>query len=266
MEVMPLPVQPSRKERLGLLPDFSARARADELMDDFSITDERLTRALDELRHVNRYLGGYATTMSALGPFLKAQARKGTKPIRILDLGTGISDIPEHVVHWADRHHIPVEVTALDANPATVRYASQVLDRRLAPPLRDCIRLAVGDALAPGFEDQRFDVVTAALFLHHLSDADAARLLQTMQRLARHGIIVNDLRRHPAAYYAIYGIGHLLPVSPMFRHDGPVSVLRGFRRDDLERLAQQAGLPHWRLSRHWAFRWRLTTLDASVAA
>jgi SAM-dependent methyltransferase len=247
------------------VPDFSVRTRSEELMDDFSITDSRLKKALDELRYVNRYLGGYTTTMAALRPFLQGQA-VCDRTVHILDLGTGIADTPEYIVQWADRNGIPVEIVALDANPATVDYASQVLDKRLTPALRSRIQLVTGNALAPGFESQRFDVVMASLFLHHFVDEDALRLLTTMQRLARHGIIVNDLHRHRAAFYSIYSIGHLLPVSPMFRNDGPVSVLRGFSREELGSLATRAGLPAWRLTWHWAFRWCLTTLQDEPAS
>lgn len=228
-------------------------------MDDFSITDDRLLRALDELRWVNRLLGGYATTMRVLAPYL--EARRG-RAVRLLDLGAGIGDYAEHIVRWADRRGLDVSVTAVDANPVTVAHARRTLDRRLPPRLRARIHVAVEDALALPYADDAFDVVMAAMFMHHFRAKDAVSLVREMNRVARDGILVNDLHRHPLAYYGILVPARLLPVSPMFRHDAPVSVLRGFRRADLEAVARDAGLDAYRIRRHWAFRWSLSTLTS----
>ncbi len=228
-------------------------------MDDFSITDDRLLRALDELRWVNRLLGGYATTMRVLAPYL--EARRG-RAVRLLDLGAGVGDYAEHIVRWADRRGLDVSVTAVDANPATVAHARRTLDRRLPPKLRAHIDVVVADALALPYADDAFDGVMAAMFMHHFEAEDAVTLVREMNRVARDGILVNDLHRHPLAYYGILVPARLLPVSPMFRHDAPISVLRGFRRADLEAVARDAGLEAYRIRRHWAFRWSLDTLPA----
>ena len=228
-------------------------------MDDFSITDDRLLRALDELRWVNRLLGGYATTMRVLAPYL--EARRG-RAVRLLDLGAGVGDYAEHIVRWADRRGLDVSVTAVDANPATVAHARRTLDRRLPPKLRAHIDVVVADALALPYADDAFDGVMAAMFMHHFEAEDAVTLVREMNRVARDGILVNDLHRHPLAYYGILVPARLLPVSPMFRHDAPISVLRGFRRADLEAVARDAGLEAYRIRRHWALRWSLDTLPA----
>ena len=118
-------------------PSFAVRTDEDEQMDDFSIDDERLTDALQQLRIVNQYLSGYSTTMSILKPYLRSRTHT-----RILDVGTGIADFPEHIVRWADRH-LPahqLEVVAIDANPVTVAYAQRTLKARLPSHLAARIR------------------------------------------------------------------------------------------------------------------------------
>lgn len=244
---------------MKLLPSFQVRTDTDELMDDFSITDERLTSALEQLRWINRLLGGYRTTMSVLAPFLRSRAGQTT---RILDLGTGIADFPEYIVRWAEAQalDILIEMTAVDANPVTVNYANTTLRQRLPQNLHSKIQVEVADALALPYADQSFDVVMGAMFLHHFAQDNAIAIVKSMQRLARHGIIINDLHRHPLAYGGIYAITHLLPVSPMMRNDGPLSVLRGFQFNDLTAIAQGAGLKKYSL--HWQlpFRWLLTTV------
>ena len=237
------------------MPDFSQRIQAVEMMDDFSIVDARLTRALDDLRWVNRWLGGYAATQSVVGPLLKE-----TRSLQVLDLGTGGADYPEHLVRWAARCGHTVEVVGVDANPHTVAYARTALDRRLPVGLRTQVEVVCADALDLPYADDAFDVAMAALFLHHFPGAEGAALLREMNRVARRGIIINDLHRHPIAYYGIQALGALTQASEMFRHDGPVSVLRGFRREELEALAEEAGLEAVRIRWHWAFRWVMDTV------
>lgn len=228
-------------------------------MDDFTIIDERLEKALDNLRYVNRFLGGYAATMARLGAVLRSHP--SGRPLRVLDLATGVADFPDYLVRWVERHGGRVEVVGLDANPVTVAYARKALDRDLPEALRRCVQVVTGDALALAYDAGAFDVCVTSLFMHHLQRDEAVTLLREMKRVARLGFVVNDLHRHPMAYYGIRTLAALLPVSPMFRNDGPISVLRGFSRADLSSIAEAAGLHRYDVRWHWAFRWTLSTLD-----
>jgi SAM-dependent methyltransferase len=242
-----------------LMPSFKVRTDQDELMDDFSITDIRLTSALEQLRWVNQFLGGYSAPMGILKPLL---LKPHTQPVRILDLGTGIADFPEFIVSWAARQSpVPnIEIVAVDANPVTVDYAQKALHLRLAPELESKIRLEVADALDLPYADHSFDVVMASMFLHHFAQDNAIAVMKSMQRIARNGIIINDLQRHPLAYAGIYSLTRILRASPMMQNDGPLSVLRGFQRKELEAIAQAAELPNCSLKWRWAFRWLLSTV------
>jgi SAM-dependent methyltransferase len=242
-----------------VFPSFQVRADDDELMDDFSITDERLTEALEQLRWVNRLLGGYRTTMTVLAPFLRARRGQVT---RILDVGTGIADFPEYIVRWAETQNLDLtlEITAVDANPATVAYAQQTLQKRLNERQRSQITLDVADALALPYPDDAFDIGMGAMFLHHFAQPKAIAIVKDLERVSRQGIIINDLHRHPLAYAGIYSLTRLLPAAPMVRNDGPLSVLRGFRADELRGIAQGAGLKDFSLRWYFPFRWLLTTV------
>lgn len=242
------------------MPSFQIRTDQDELMDDFSIQDHRLTEALEQLRPVNQFLGGYATTMAAIAPFLKSHANQ---TIRILDIGTGIGDFPEYIVRWAAAQSpsIDVEITAIDANPVTVAYAQSTLQKRLAPALLTKIKLEVADALALPYADHQFDLAIAAMFLHHFAHDNAVQIVRSMQRVASQGILINDLHRHPLAYYGIYALTRILPAVQMVRHDAPLSVLRGFTHSDLEKIATDADLSEFSLNWRYAFRWLLSTIS-----
>jgi hypothetical protein len=106
------------------------------------------------------------------------------------------------------------------------------------------------------------DVIVSALFAHHLDDAALPRFMRWMEDRARLGWMVNDLHRHAVSYHALRLAFAALPVHRFVRHDGPVSVRRGFSRDDLARSAAAAGLGPDDTEVTWwfPFRWRLARL------
>jgi len=158
-----------------------------------------------------------------------------------------------------------VEVVGVDLNPVTVGHGRAWLDHVLSPTLRRRAHIEIADALALPYPDNSFDVAHAALFLHHFHGAGAVQMLREMSRVARLGIVVNDLHRHRLAYAGIWLLSRLLRMAPMVQHDGPISVLRGFSRSELYSLAQAAGLAHPHVRWHWAFRWTLSTLPTTPA-
>jgi len=224
-------------------------------MDDLSITDGRLHDALRDLRLTNRFLGGYASTRRVLKPLVVRHSR-----LRVLDVGTGGGDSLADLVHFGHRHACRLEAVGIDLNPGAVDYARDYLDGALSPRMRRRVRVETGDALDLAAGDDAFDVAVTSLFLHHFDELDSARVLREMSRVARTGIVVNDLHRHPLAYLGVLALSRLLPASDMYRHDAPLSVRRGFRRDELAALARSANLTTPDIRWHWAFRWTLSTL------
>lgn len=229
-------------------------------MDDLTFDDEGLDRTLRQLRHVNRYLGGHRALRRAVTPLLRWWSH-GT--LTVLDLGSGLCDHTVELMEWGRRHGVSLDVTAVDANPAVVEVARTYLEGQLPPGDRKSARIITANALELPFAERSFHVVTASLFLHHFDDDRAVWLLKEMARRASVGIIVNDLHRHPLAYAGIRAIAAVLPVSPTFRHDGPLSVRRAFKPRELRAFARAAGLTNARVRRHWPFRLTLSTLPAT---
>lgn len=225
-------------------------------MDDFSHDAAQFAEALADLRLINSVLGGYRATDAVLDPLLEQRER-----LRFVDLGCGGGDLLEHVVRRGAKFDCQIDAVGIDANPAIVEWARDESDARLPSTLRDRIRIEEGDALDLDRADETFDVVHAALFVHHFHGPEMIELLDEMQRVSTEGIVVNDLHRHPAAYVGIWAVSRLLRMSPMVQHDGPISVRRGFTRSDLQALAHSAGLPSPSIRWHWAFRWTLSTVS-----
>ena len=214
------------------MPDLGQRIDTAEMMDDPTLGREEFLKAYNELGTINQYLGGVRAVQRFLPPPTKRPApTKGPPRTKrpaatrglVLDVAAGACDIGDRLTEsgrW--------QVVGLDLNSAGLSLA-----RRTFP--------VVGDAFNLPFADNTFDCVTASLFFHHLSDADCSRILRGMFRVARRRVIVNDLHRAQAAYWSIYALTRLLGSSPMVQNDGPLSVRRAFRPEELIALARRAG-------------------------
>lgn len=210
-------------------------------MDDMSINDERIDAALAELSVINRLLGG--DRVSTSGIRRTTETIPIDRPLEILDCGAGGSDL----VHALREFGRPFHVTALDLNFRACQYSRT----RLSPP-----SVVNGSALRLPFCDRSFDIVHAALFCHHFAGPELDGLLAEWSRVARVGIVINDLRRSVWAFLGITLLSSLFSRSSMVRHDGPVSVRRGFLKKELSAIASRHGTVT--ITRHWAFRWLVT--------
>lgn len=241
--------------------DFQRRSTVPEYMDYAMLDGDEVVTVLNEIEYVNRFLGGINATREALNHLLPAA---DSPSFSLLDLGTGSADIPIAMVHWARQRGMAIEITAVDFNPTICEVARQrtAAYAEITVLEADVFDLAASKpfdtATTSATTPQTFDVVHGAMFLHHFSQSQAATILRLMSDLCRHGIIVNDLHRHPLAYYSILGLGRLLSLSPMFRHDAPTSVLRGFQRSDLAVLGDMSGLTDVDITWRWPFRYVMT--------
>ncbi len=236
-------------------PDLRRRHDGQEMMDDPGAAPDLLEKALRELPTINRWLGGYNSTIRVLNSTL----RTNPTSLRILDVGTGIGDYPRQFVRWGISHGVDVSVVAVDLSETIIEYARQQ-SRSWEPAVVDRVSFQVADARSLPFESESFDVVTASLFFHHLSDGEAIDTLKEMSRVAQAGVIVNDIHRSVVAYFGIRAFTTAFGFSEMVRHDGPLSVRRAFKRSDLLQIASAAGLHAYSVRWRWAFRWILTDL------
>ena len=228
---------------------FRARAAGEEWIDLPETSLETLRVNLREQAWINRHLGGgHAVWRHAL-PFL---ARCPSAPIQVLEMGCGGADLSRYLVDVARRMEKPIHVVGLDRQPAVLSCAREWC--RDYPE----ITLVQADALTPPFARAGFDLVLLPDLLHHLPAASMAPVLQVASRLCRGLVVVTDLLRSPLAYLAFLSLARVASLSLMSRHDGALSIRRGFTPDEFHVLAQEAGLVHWALQRHRLFRLALT--------
>lgn len=193
----------------------------------------------------NALFGGTRSAMHALRPILSQLPRDAT----LLDVGTGLADIPSRARDDARRAGVSLSVLGVDVNEALLRSARAHLDGAAAAT---ALRLPVADA--------GVDVAMCSQVLHHFVEDDARRLIAELHRVAKRWVIVSDLRRSWLAAGGWWLASVALGFHPVSRHDGVTSVLRGFTASELATLVHDAtGAtadvrhgPFWRLNACWA--------------
>jgi ubiquinone/menaquinone biosynthesis C-methylase UbiE len=215
-----------------------------ELMDDPHVDPAALAVSLRFIRGVNRYLGGTRAILTHLRRW--SQHWPAQEPLTILDVATGSADIPLAITRWAARTGRNVSLLALDLHPTTLALARDWVAAQSPPSSPPPIQFVRGDALALPLADRSVDYAISSMFFHHLTDEQAVAALKEMLRVARRGIVVNDLLRTP---FARLGIGLLtLRADAIDRHDARVSVRKAWTRREVEGWPARVAAPwlHYR--------------------
>jgi len=206
-----------------------------ELLDGPLDDPDALTGNLRDLRRINRWSGGIALSARSIDTLAAHLA-----DMSLLDVGTGGADIPLALLDRADRRGRRLTVVALDSRPEVVSVARQAA--RAASVTADRLDVQVGDGRSISYPDRAFDVAHASLLLHHLAPDGAVELLREMGRVARLGVVVNDLDRGWLGWVGAWLLGRLLTGNRYTRHDAPLSVRRAYRADEAADLLRAAGL------------------------
>lgn len=167
----------------------------------------------------------------------------------LLDVGTGIGDIPASSARAAHRRSIELRTIGLEITPSLARAARPA-----------CTWCAVGDALRLPFADGSIDIVTCSQVLHHFDGEQAEALLRECTRVSRAGVVIADLRRSWLAVGGLWLSSFVLRFHPVSRNDGIVSILRGYTTDELRALVLRSTgatpvvrhAPGWRLTAVWS--------------
>jgi ubiquinone/menaquinone biosynthesis C-methylase UbiE len=210
------------------------RTDATELLDGPLDDPAALTANLRDLRRINRWFGG--VRLSADGIDALAAHRP---ELTLLDVGTGGADIPMALLARAKARGRVLTVVGIDSRPEVL--AAAVLASPAAATTAG-LELHLGDGRSLPYPDRSFDVAHASLVAHHLSREDAVALFREMGRVARLGVVVNDLERSRLGWIGAWLLGHLLTANRFTRHDAPLSVRRAYRAAEMVAMLNEAGL------------------------
>jgi hypothetical protein len=201
------------------------KKRGVEILDDPGVDPEIVTRSLSDVARSNALFGGVSSAMDELKLALKQVPRAST----LLDVGTGLGDIPCRAGKIAKSKGVELTTIGLDAALELARASRPALGITVC-----------GDALRLPFKDHSVEIVMCSQVLHHFAGKDALLLLREMNRVARVRVVVSDLRRSWLAAAGLWLVSFPLRFHAVSRHDGVVSVMRGFTAAELADTVNEA--------------------------
>ena len=227
---------------------FTPIQRSDEaeLLDEDVQDPDELAINFRDIKRVNQIFGGTSTILRLLPHLLNAMAPG--QPVTVLDLATGCGDIPVALSRWANRRGVPITIIASDASDDILELARREIGSN------PDITLARHDARSVPLPDKHVHIVLCSLSLHHFPADEAVQVLREMDRLARVGFILNDLRRSRLGYAGAWIAAHLATRNRLTRNDAPLSVRRAYTPEELGLLLKRAGIDEAAVSKHLWFR------------
>lgn len=238
------------REDASLVVNLTKRYLVGELMDDPNLAVKDHHQALHGLRRVNRLSRTARLIANAIIQHSKNQ-KQGL--VRVLDLACGGGDVTLQVSRCLKQFGLSAEVYGWDFSQTAIDFARQQCE--IAN--HSLVQFDVANALVD-VPSRSFDIVYSTLFLHHLSDDDARRLLGIMWRMSSQLVLIDDLRRSRIGYaLAVVGC-RLLSRSRIVHVDGPLSVRAAFTETEILELSDLCGLPRPTIQRHWPHRFLST--------
>ena len=225
------------------------RVDAPELLDQDAGTLDDVRANLDEMWRLGAMLGGLRGLTAHLLPMIET-ALANSETATVADLGTGGGRLPVYLAEWARRNRLNLQVFGLDLSARNLNIAQKNTGTHRE------IQLMRGDVLALPFASGSIDVFTSSLFLHHFAPDALARLLRETYRIARRGIVMNDITRGDLPLAAFRLVQPVFARHELTRRDGITSIRRAYTPDELLQIARHAGLSQARVYRH--FPWRMT--------
>ncbi|MBS4066255.1 MAG: methyltransferase domain-containing protein [Chitinophagaceae bacterium] len=222
--------------------NLAKRSYEQELLDDITIPFEAIRLNMLELDTINTYLGGHRITIKGV----KLLAGK-QEVIHVCEIGCGGGDNLAAIARWASSKNIQLEMTGIDINHNCIDVAANRKD------IGSKVKWITNDYRNVNFSEYP-DIIFSSLFCHHFTDEALIEQLQWMHQNSTKGFFINDLHRHRLAYYSIKILTQVFSKSYLVKNDAPLSVKRGFRKEEWVYLLGKAFI-NAEVSWEWAFRY-----------
>ena len=224
------------------------RTGESEIMDDFALEGQELQEALDKIAKINQLLGGNKLTLQGLKILIKNLDK--SKEYTIVDIGCGNGDMLLYIANFGLENGYNFNLIGIDANAFTINHAVN-----LSQNYRN-ISYKCEDVFGKQFEELNYDIVLCTLTLHHFKDNEILNLVRVFYKNSTIGIIINDLHRSKLAYRLFQVVGLVFNLNRMSRQDGLVSILRGYKKEEIVTFAKKLGFDNYILQWKWAFRYQ----------
>ena len=223
------------------------RTTQSEIMDDFALDGEILKEALNKIAKINQLLGGNKLTLQGVKNLIQHIDKK--QKITIVDVGCGNGDLLRKLADFAKENEYNFDLIGIDANQFTINYAID-LSRNYVNINYNC-----QDIFNKSFHELKYDIVLCTLTLHHFNNLEIEKLLQIFHQNSRIGIVINDLQRSSISYRLFQLLCLVFNLNIMSQNDGLISILRGFKKQELIDISNKLKLQNYSINWKWAFRY-----------
>ncbi len=234
---------------MPLFSSIAARSLEPEVMDDPELDQARHWHALRGLARINLLSASAGIIWRPIQQL--ARSLNTDQPLRVLDIATGGGDIPIELWRRSQRAGVPLEITGVDISPQALEFAEAAARKAGAK-----VDFQQRDVLSEGMPPD-YDVITASLFLHHLTSEQAVQLMQGAAEAARRMVLINDLKRSSTGLMMAHVASRIFTTSPVVKTDAVLSVKAAFTIQEARDLAAQAGMKDAEFSRRWPQRFLL---------
>jgi 2-polyprenyl-3-methyl-5-hydroxy-6-metoxy-1,4-benzoquinol methylase len=228
--------------------DTSKRTNAVEIMDDFDLKGQELDKTLRDLDNINKWLGGNKITLEGIKNIVQNHSK--TKEIHIADVGCGNGAVLREIARWGRKSGYKFKFTGIDANTHAIKIAEEM---SLDYPEIDFKSI---DIFCREFKNFHCDIILCTLTLHHFKNVQITALLNLFHQQSRLGVVINDLHRSKIAYRLFQAFCAVFINNEIARKDGLISILRGFKREELKGFAAKIPQTYHQISWKWAFRYQ----------
>jgi|SRR5882672_9806429 len=211
-----------------------------ELLDSDAGTPEEIAASFSDLRRINRWFGGIATTRALVE---RIAAEKKAHSLSLLEIAAGSGDVPRIVRSHLRRRGLDLNVTLLDRATTHLENGNGARESRIV----------AGDALAIPFADSSFDLVSCGVFVHDLAPEEVLRFVGEALRVCRIAVLINDLVRHRVHLALVYAATPLYR-GRLTRHDAPASVRQAYTPGEMRSLLARTKVARVEIRRHFLFR------------
>ncbi len=198
------------------MPSFTKRSYKKELLDGDKISFEDIRQNMQELDRINHLLGGHQITLDGIKTLMKGCNEH--KVWRIVEIGCGGGDNLRVIKNWVAEKNLTIEITGIDINQECIAYAKSI-------SANAGIKFICSDYRSVRF-DKKPHIIFSSLFCHHFTDEALVNMLRWLHHNSLTGFFINDLHRHPIAYYAIKLFTRSFSKSYLVKNDAPLSVQR----------------------------------------
>ncbi|SRX56186.1 methyltransferase domain-containing protein [Aequorivita sp. CIP111184] len=224
------------------------RSHQIEIMDDLDFQGEEMKNVLNDLKNVNRWLGGNNITIDGIEKLLNGYSKNSL--ITILDLGCGDGELLRKCADYGKNNNYNFECIGIDFNENILEFAKKKSFNYPNIKFKK-IDVFLEEELLPNC-----DIAICTLFLHHFSSEKIETLLKIILEKSKKGLIINDLQRSLTAFKLFKFVSQMFLKTKTAQHDGLVSIARGFKKDELENISKKIPNQKSKIQWRWAFRYQ----------